>query len=88
MKMLGLNVLVTESEAPTQTAGGIILSGAEIDKASKPGIVLSMSLDVANQGNLEVGQEIYLKWSEAMPVTIEGKKAAILHVDHIKAIIK
>ena len=86
--MLGSNVLVTELEAPSTTAGGIILSGAEIDKASKPAIVLSVSLEVANQGDLSVGNEVYLKWHESMPVTIDGKKAAIIHVDHIKAIIK
>ena len=87
MQMLGKNVLVVEAEEQTTTEGGIILAGAQTYKASKPAVIISVSLDVANEGYLHSGQEVYLKWSEAMPVTIKDKKAGIIHVDHIKAII-
>ena len=42
MKMLGNNVLVTEVQKESQSAGGIILT-ENIDNASKPGLVLAVS---------------------------------------------
>ena len=55
MKMLHNNVLLTEAEQSTTTAGGIILTG-DIDKAVKPGIVLSVSERVHACNN---------RWSES-----------------------
>jgi len=87
MKMLHNNVLLTEAEQSTTTAGGIILT-ADIDKAVKPGIVLSVSETVASiMPELMVGVEVYLNWKESMPVTIDGQKAAIIDAKHIKCII-
>jgi co-chaperonin GroES (HSP10) len=87
MKMLHNNVLLTEAEQSTTTAGGIILT-ADIDKAVKPGVVLSVSESVASiLPELVVGAEVYLDWKESMPVTIDGQKAAIVDAKNIKCVI-
>ena len=89
MKMLHNNVLVAETEEGTDkvTAGGIILT-ADIDKAIKPGVVLSSSVSVATAWpELSVGKEVYLDWTKAMAITVQGKKAAIVDVQHIRAIV-
>ena len=89
MKMLHRNVLVAEIEEGVDkvSTGGIILT-ADIDKAIKPGVVLSSSISVANDfPELSVGQEVYLDWKEAMAITVQGKKGAIVDVQHIRAIV-
>ena len=89
MKMLHNNVLIAEIDEGTdkRTAGGIILT-ADIDKAIKPGVVLSSSVAVATAfPELSVGQEVYLDWSKAMAITVQGKKAAIVDVQFIRAIV-
>ena len=84
MKMLADNVLVTEVQEDKQSAGGIILTES-IDNASKPGLVLSVGED-ANK-DLKKGQRVFLKWTEAMPVNVEGKAAVIIKSEHIRAIL-
>ena len=87
MKMLHNNVLVTEAQKEAKTAGGIILTG-DVDKAIKPGIVLGVSVAVANAfPDLTIGTEVYLEWKESMPITVKGEKAAIVKIDNIKAIL-
>jgi len=83
MKMLGNNVLVTETEKEQASAGGIILTES-IDKGSKPGLVLSVAEGVTK---VKPGQRVYLSWPEAMPVNVDGKAAAIIDAEHIKAIV-
>ena len=86
--MLGGYVLVTEVEKETTTAGGIILSDPDrVDKATQPALVLVISPDVQEEGLVEVGDQVHLKWSEAQPVNVDGKKAAIIHYSHIKAVL-
>ena len=88
MKMLGGYVLVTEVEKETTTAGGIILSDPDrVDKATQPALVLVISPDVQEEGLVEVGDQVHLKWSEAQPVNVDGKKVAIIHYSHIKAVL-
>jgi len=96
IKVLGNNVLIAEVEKEETTAGGIILSAdVQMDKASKPGLVIAVG-DYIQQDNLdpenldtklEPGQRVFLKWSEAMPVNADGKAAVIVDREHIKAII-
>ena len=85
MKMIGNNVLVTETEKESSSAGGIILT-ADTDKGSKPGLVLAVSTGAL--GPVMSGQRVFLDWSKAMPVNVPGSGAAvIIDVEHIKAII-
>ena len=47
IKMIGRNVLVTETEKENTTSGGIILTEA-ITKGSKPGLVLAVGPHVTD----------------------------------------
>jgi len=88
MKMLQGNVLVTEVEKEATTAGGIILTDpSKLDKATQPGLVLAISPEVDEVGTVQPGDQVYLTWTESQPVTVDGKKAAIIHYKHIKAIL-
>lgn len=84
MKMLGNNVLVTEVQKENATAGGIILTDS-IDKGSKPALVLSVGIGAL--GKVLSGNRVFLDWSKSMPVNVEGKAAAIIDCEFIKAII-
>lgn len=83
MKMLGTNVLVTETETEQKTASGIILTES-IDNASKPGLVLSVGPEV---NHILRGQRVFLDWSKSMPVNVDGHAAVIVEAEHIKAVL-
>jgi len=83
MKMIGTNVLVTETAKEDTTAGGIILT-ADTTKGSKPALVLLVGPDVVDVAK---GDRVYLDWPNAMPVDIEGKAGAIIDMEHIKAVV-
>jgi len=85
MKMIGNNVLISEVQKDNTSAGGIILTDT-IDKASKPGLILSVSTGAL--GPLMSGQRVFLDWSKSMPVNVDGKAAVIIDAEHIKAIIE
>jgi len=88
MKMLQGNVLVTEVEKEAKTAGGIILTDpSKLDKATQPGLILAISPEVQELGTINQGDQVYLSWPEAQPVNVDGKKAAIIHYKHIKAVL-
>ena len=61
MKMLGNNVLVTEVQKESQSAGGIILT-ENIDNTSKPGLVLAVSTRALDK--VMTGQRVFLDWSK------------------------
>ena len=84
MKMIGTNVLVTETEKEATTAGGIILSG-DVSKGSKPGLVLAFSDEA--KGILNKGDRVFLDWNKALPVDVEGKAGAIIDLEHIRAVL-
>tara|TARA_Y100000385_G_C13022838_1_gene606967 strand:- start:645 stop:938 length:294 start_codon:yes stop_codon:yes gene_type:complete len=94
IQVLGDNVLIAETEKEEQTAGGIILTEA-IDKGNKPGLVLAIG-DYIQQDNadpenvftkIEPGNRVFVKWSEAMPVNVEGQAAVLIDRNHIKAVL-
>ena len=88
MKMLQGNVLVTEVEKEKTTSGGIILTDpSKLDKSTQPGIVLAISPEVEEMGTVNPGDQVYLTWTESQPVNVDGKKAAIIHYKHIKAVL-
>ena len=84
MKMLGNNVLITEVQEENQSSGGIILTES-IDNASKPGLVLAVSSKAL--GSVMTGQRVFLDWSKAMAVNVDGNAAVIIDAEHIKAVI-
>jgi co-chaperonin GroES (HSP10) len=84
IKMLHNHVLVTAAEKEETTAGGIILT-ADTTKGSKPALVLDVSGGAL--GKVMSGDRVFLDWSKAMPVDYDGNAAAIIDVEHIKAVI-
>jgi co-chaperonin GroES (HSP10) len=83
MQLLGKNVLLTEVEKETKTAGGIILTG-ETSKAVKPGLVLAVGDLVLN---VPVGRRVYVEWDGAMPIDYKGDRACIVDASKIKAVL-
>ncbi len=86
MKVRNDYVLVAETEKEEKTAGGIILSAdTQLDKASKPGVVLEYGPHV---DGLFRGDRVWLDWSKSMPVNVEGKAAVLVQQEYIKAYIR
>ena len=86
MKVRNDYVLVAETEKEEKTAGGIILSAdTQLDKASKPGVVLEYG---PNVDGLFRGDRVWLDWSKSMPVNVEGKAAVLVQQEYIKAYIR
>lgn len=87
MKVLHNNVLVTEDkQTETKTASGLILS-ADVTTGNKPAKVIGMGMDIALKKELVAGATVYLDWSKAMPVELDGIKCAIVDYEHVKLIV-
>ena len=88
MRVLGNNVLVTQAEAETTTAGGIILQN-DISSGNKPAVVISYGNgERVTELQLVVENRVFLDWSKAMPVELDGLKCAVIDCEHIKLIIE
>jgi co-chaperonin GroES (HSP10) len=86
MRVLHDNVLVTEDkQKETTTAAGLILS-TDITTGNKPARVIAFGEDLKDSG-LYPDAKVYLKWSEAMPVELDGIKCAVIKYEHIKLIV-
>jgi co-chaperonin GroES (HSP10) len=87
MKVLGNNILVTTAAAEEQTSGGIILQ-SDISTGNKPAIVVatSESLAIAEAGLLPK-QKVYLDWTKAFAVELDGVKCAVVDVEFVKLIV-
>lgn len=87
MKVLHNNVLVTQDTAKEAlTASGLILS-SDVTTGNKPAKVIGMGIDVANKKELVAGATVYLDWSKALPVELDGVKCAVIDFEHIKLIV-
>lgn len=85
MRVLHDNVLVTEdTQKETTTAAGLILT-TDIVTGNKPARVIAVGPDVEG---LEPNMKVYLKWSEAMPVELDGLKCGVVKYEHIKLIVE
>jgi co-chaperonin GroES (HSP10) len=88
MRVFGNNVLVTQAEAETTTAGGIILQN-DISSGNKPAVVISYGNgERVTEMQLVVENKVFLDWSKAMPVELDGLKCAVIDCEHIKLIIE
>ena len=87
MKVLGNNILVTEAAKEEQTSGGIILQN-DIATGNKPAIVLATSGSIAvAEAGLVPKQKVYLDWTKAFAVELEGVKCAVVDVEFVKLIV-
>jgi co-chaperonin GroES (HSP10) len=82
MKPLKDYILVTEKEAETQTASGLILAGAA-ETGSKPAIVKAIGPDVES---VAIGDVIAINWSDGLPVTVQGIKAVLVSEEVVRGI--
>jgi co-chaperonin GroES (HSP10) len=86
MKVLHDNVLVTEdTQKETTTAAGLILT-TDITSGNKPARVIAFGDELVESG-LYPDAKVYLKWSEAMPVELDGLKCGVVKYEHIKLIV-
>jgi co-chaperonin GroES (HSP10) len=87
MRVLGSNVLVSEAKKEETTAGGIILQG-DVATGNKPAIVIAVgnAVSIAEQGILPK-QKVYLDWTKAFPVELDGVKCAVVDVEDIKLVM-
>lgn len=87
MKVLHDNVLVVEDDQKeTTTAAGLILS-SDITTGNKPARVVAFGDDLKDSG-LYPEAKVYLKWSEAMPIELDGVKCGVIAFEHIKLIVE
>lgn len=83
MKPTQDNVFVTEVAREATTKSGIILTGSA-ETGVKPGQVLAIGPDV---NDIKVGDKIYLRWGDGLPVTHEGTKGIITSQKSILAVL-
>lgn len=60
-------VLVTQQEAETKTASGIVLTGSSVDVGARPGRVDAVGPDV-NKHEIKVGDKVALIWEKSLRI--------------------
>jgi co-chaperonin GroES (HSP10) len=82
MKALKDNIVVAEVAEQNQTAGGIILT-QDLASGSKPAKVVAVGPDVEH---VKEGDQIVIKWGEAVAFTEDRQQYAVLSEKHVYAI--
>ena len=77
-------VLIAEGKKDTTTESGIILDGRGLGNTT-PGIVVAIGPDVQD---VKVGNTVYLDWSKAKPVTVDGAQRVMIQEKEIIAVIE
>jgi len=77
-------VLIAEGKKDTTTESGIILDGRGLGNTT-PGIVVAIGPDVQD---VKVGDTVYLDWSKAKPVTVDGAQRVMVIEKEIIAILE
>lgn len=83
MKVLHDNVLVTEANKEEERPSGIILS-KDISSGHKAAVVIAAGEIVEG---IKPTDKVYLDWSKAMPVELDGLKCAVVSFRDIKLVI-
>ena len=83
VRPLNKNVLIAQVETAPVTAGGIILQGAAGDGNTARGKVLAVGPGVVE---VKVGDEVYVTWSKAKPVTVDGAQRVMVAEEDIVAV--
>jgi co-chaperonin GroES (HSP10) len=78
------NVYVTQWKEDLTRASGIILSSSA-DSGVAPAKILALGPDVVG---FDVGDKVYLKWGDSVPITNEGTIGALIPHTKILAILK
>lgn len=83
MRVLHDNVLVTQADQGEQTTeSGLIISGS-VSTGHKPAVVIACGEDV----DLKPEDRVYLDWTKAMPVELDGLKCGVVKYEEIKLVV-
>lgn len=82
MKVLHDNVLVTEHKKDSTTSAGIILQ-SDLATGHKPAAIIAFGEKVSG---LAAGNIVYLDWTKALPVELDGLKCAVVKFEDIKLV--
>lgn len=85
VKPLNKNVLIAQVERETATDSGIILQGSTGSSNTASGKVLAVGPDVVD---VKVGDEVYLTWQKAKPVTVSGAQRVMVQEEDIIAVLE
>ena len=84
MKVLHDNVLVTEDTRKERTTESGLILTSDTTTGHKPAIVIAVGDDVP----LVPKARVYLDWSKAMAVELDGLKCGVVKYEHIKLIVE
>jgi co-chaperonin GroES (HSP10) len=84
VKPLKDKVLIAEGKKDTTTESGIILDGRGLGNTT-PGIVIAVGPDVKE---VKEGDTIYLDWSKASPVNVDGAQRVMISESMIIAVLE
>lgn len=83
MRVLHDNVLVTQADQGEQTTeSGLIITGS-VSTGHKPAVVIACGEDV----DLKPEDRVYLDWTKAMPVELDGLKCGVVKYEEIKLVV-
>lgn len=85
VKPLNKNVLIAQVDRETETESGIILQGSSGATSTATGKVLAVGPDVTE---VKVGDEVYLTWQKAKPVTVDGAQRVMVQEEDIVAVLE
>lgn len=84
MRVLHDNVLVTEHKQENTTESGLIISGSKTT-GHKPAIVIAVGPQV--EGGIVPQSKVYLDWSKALPIELDGVKCGVVKYEDIKLVV-
>ena len=80
-------ILVAENKRDNTTSSGIVIQGADRHGESKSAKVLAVGPDV-DPNDVKVGDTVYLMWTKAQAVNIDGAQRAIVDIDDVVAVLE
>lgn len=83
MKVLHDNVLVTEDTRKERTTESGLILTSDTTTGHKPAIVIAVGDDVP----LVPKARVYLDWSKAMAVELDGLKCGVVKYEDVKLIV-
>ena len=82
---LKTKVLIAENKRENTTESGIVIQGLDAKGESKSGTVLAIGPDVKD---VKVGDVVYLMWTKAAVVNIDGAQRVMVLEEDIVAVLE
>ena len=86
MKVVNLNVLVSDESPPERTASGLFMAGTTDAALVIRGKVVAVAEEVAIAGVVSVGDIVHFNRHSTFPVTLSGVKFRVLPAKEILVI--